>query len=64
MGNVTGEVISSDYRKVGEITLPFKLVNRVAGQSMTMAFSEVKVNQDIPRSTFEPPAEVKALINK
>jgi outer membrane lipoprotein-sorting protein len=64
MGEITGEVLPKDYRKVGDLMMPFQIVNRAMGQSMTMTFSEIKVNVDIPKSTCEPPAEVKALIKK
>ena len=65
MGEIEGQVVFKDYRKVGDLVLlPFQIVNSAAGMSMTMTFSEIKINVDLPKSTFEPPAEVKALISK
>lgn len=65
MGEIEGQVVSKDYRKVGGLILmPFQLVNSAAGQTMLMTFSEIKINADVPKSTFEPPAEVKALLGK
>jgi outer membrane lipoprotein-sorting protein len=67
MGEIDIQTTFKDYRKVGDLVLlPFQMVSGVEGMGMTMAikFSEIKINVDIPKSTFEPPAEVKALINK
>jgi outer membrane lipoprotein-sorting protein len=65
MGEIEGQVVFKDYKKVGDLVLmPFQIVNSAAGMSMTMTFSEIKINVDLPKSTFEPPAEVKALISK
>jgi len=63
MGEIESQVIFKDYRKVGDLVLmPFQIINSDAGMSMPITFSEIKVNVDLPKSTFEPPPEVKALI--
>jgi outer membrane lipoprotein-sorting protein len=64
MGDMPASSFLSDYRKIGEITIPFK--NRqVAGPTeFTITIEDVKQNVDIPDSVFEPPAEVKALSEK
>jgi outer membrane lipoprotein-sorting protein len=64
MGEIEGQITYKDYRKIGGLLMPYQVVNNALGQSMTMTFSEIKINADIPKSTFEPPAEVKALISK
>jgi len=60
------QFLSKDYRKVDGVMFPFQLVTAVAGQgvSLTTAFTEVKVNADVPADKFEPPAEIKALLEK
>lgn len=63
MGEISAQIHSTDYRDVGGVKMPFKLVNTFAGQAMTMTYTEIKVNVDIPRSTFEPPPEVLALLD-
>ncbi|MCL1908672.1 MAG: hypothetical protein FWG12_04810 [Holophagaceae bacterium] len=64
MGKITIEILFKDYRKVGEMLMPFKMDQKGAGQAMTIAITDIKTNADLPKSTFEPPAEVKALMNK
>jgi outer membrane lipoprotein-sorting protein len=62
MGEFQVEVIAKNYKKIGDIMMSHQAINRMAGQTMTMTFTDVKFNVDIPKSTFEPPAEVKALL--
>jgi outer membrane lipoprotein-sorting protein len=64
MGKVQIAVLVRDYRKVGGILMPFEMATTAAGQTMTMSFTEVEANADIPRSKFDPPREVRALIDK
>jgi len=63
MGEIEAQITYKDYKKVGDLLLmPFQVVTTAAGMSMPMTYSEIKINVDLPKSTFEPPAEVKALI--
>jgi hypothetical protein len=64
MGSVTVETVPSEYRKEGEILLPHKMVNKMAGQEFSMTIDKVDQNVEIPAEKLEPPAEVKALLNK
>jgi len=64
MGAMAVETNLSDYRKEGEITVPHKMLNKVASQEFSMTIEKVEQNVEIPKEKFEPPAEVKALINK
>jgi len=64
MGKVPATSMIKDYRKVGDVTLPFKTVANQMGQTVTIAFTEVKVNVDIPKSKFDPPKEVAELLKK
>jgi len=58
------QVGCKDYRRVGDMMLPFQAVIYQDGLNIVMTFSEIKVNADLPPTAFDPPAEVKALLNK
>jgi len=62
MGTVSAVSLNKDYRMVDGVLTPFQLIQKVAGQNMIITMTEIKNNVDIPASVFEPPAEVKALI--
>jgi len=64
MGEITAESLPSDYRRTSGLLLPFKVIQKVAGQVITMTFSTVESNVPIPKGTFELPAEIKALLGK
>jgi len=56
------ENIFKDYRKLDGVMTPFKMIQSGAGQTATITFTEIKNNVDIPKSTFEPPEDVRALL--
>ena len=62
MGEVQTTARPGDYRKEGDVLLPHKLVQSVAGQTIEMNITSVEFNPDFPKDRFEPPADVKALI--
>jgi outer membrane lipoprotein-sorting protein len=64
MGEITVDSFPSDYRKEGELLVPHKILTKLAGQEMGMTIDKVEHNPTIPPDKFEPPAEVKALMNK
>jgi len=64
MGEITVDSFPSDYRKEGELLVPHKVLTKLAGQEMGMTIDKVEHNATIPAEKFEPPAEVKALLNK
>jgi hypothetical protein len=64
MGEIPVESTVGDYRKEGDILQPHKLVSKVAGQELTITIDKVEYNAAIPKDKFDPPAEVKALMNK
>jgi outer membrane lipoprotein-sorting protein len=64
MGVLTVQTVLKDYKEVDGVKFPFKTTQSAMGQVMTMIYTEIKNNVDIPSSTFEPPAEVKALMDK
>jgi hypothetical protein len=64
MGEIPVEVTMSDYKDFGGILIPAKVIQKAAGQEYTITVQTVKVNEEIPASRFEPPAEVKAKLDK
>jgi hypothetical protein len=64
MGEVPVEVISTDYKAFGGVTVPTKMTQKAAQQEFTITIQDVKTNQSMPADRFDPPAEVKALLNK
>lgn len=62
MGEIQTTARPSDYRKEGDVLLPHKLTQTVAGQTVEMTIDSVQFNPDFPKDRFEPPADVKALI--
>jgi len=61
MGKIPVAADYSDYRKQGDLLLPFKLTQTVAGQQYEIALDKVELNADVPDSRFDLPAEIKAL---
>jgi hypothetical protein len=64
MGEVSAEILYSDYQKDGGVLTPHRMVNRAAQQEFVIEIQSVEVNADLPRDRFDPPAEVKALVDK
>jgi zinc protease len=64
MGEITAESLPSDYRKAGGVSIPFKVIQKVAGQVITMTFTSLESNVPIPQGTFDLPAEIKAHLGK
>jgi outer membrane lipoprotein-sorting protein len=40
------------------------MTEKLAGQEIPITLQDVKTNQTIPADRFEPPVEIKALLNK
>jgi outer membrane lipoprotein-sorting protein len=64
MGDVPVEILASDYKNIAGVTIPTKITQKFAGQEFSITIQDVKANQQIPEDRFEPPAEIKALLNK
>ena len=64
MGKAPVEVTFSDYKKEGDITMPTKMVQSVAGQQFEINFDKVDFNAPVPASRFDLPADIKALQKK
>ncbi len=61
MGPVPSETSLSDYRKQGNLLLPFHIQQKMAGQQFDIKLEKIDLNVDIPDSRFDPPSEIKAL---
>lgn len=64
MGKAPVEVTFSDYKKEGDITMPTKMVQSVAGQQFEINLDKVDFNASVPASRFDLPADIKALQKK
>jgi glyoxylase-like metal-dependent hydrolase (beta-lactamase superfamily II) len=62
LGDARTEVVFLDYRPVGGVKLPFKVVNRTAGEvTQEILYSDVRVNTQPAAALFDTPADsVKA----
>lgn len=50
-----------DYREVGEMRMPMRIVTEVMGAQQIITFSEVEFD-GIDPSIFEPPAQIRSLV--
>jgi hypothetical protein len=64
MGEIPVEIAVSDYKTFDGISIPTKVVQKAAGQEFSITLDSVKANIDIPPGRFEPPDEIKVLLNK
>jgi hypothetical protein len=64
MGEFPVESVVSDYRKEGEILMPHRLNQKMAGNEILITIEGVKYNAEIPKGTFDLPEDVKPLVNK
>jgi hypothetical protein len=64
MGEVAMESRLSDYRKDGDILTPHRLEQSAMGQQFVITIDTVKWNEEIPKSRFDVPADVLALLPK
>lgn len=61
MGKAPVEIAFSDYKKEGDLTMPTKMVQSVAGQQFEIHLDKVDFNASVPPNRFDIPAEIKAL---
>jgi outer membrane lipoprotein-sorting protein len=64
MGEQAMDMFASDYRKEGDILMPHKMKQSVAGQEIVFTIDSVTFNADIAKDRFDLPDEIKALVNK
>jgi hypothetical protein len=61
-GAVLVQNLSGDYRKVAGVLLAHRSEITAAGQKRVLTLDSVAVNVDLPAGSFDPPAEVKKLL--
>jgi hypothetical protein len=64
MGEISVEVTVSEYKNFGGVLMPTRSKQRAGGQELEVSVSNVGVNEAVPPDIFNPPADVKALIDK
>jgi hypothetical protein len=64
LGTITATSINEEHKKFGDLLLPSRVTQKMAGAglSQTMVVESVEFD-NVPDSMFEPPAEIKALLN-
>lgn len=64
LGTITATSVNEEHKKFGALTLPSRVTQKMAGAglSQTMVVQSVEFDS-VPDSMFEPPAEIKALLN-
>jgi hypothetical protein len=62
MGDIPAETTILEYKDFGGILSPNKLIQKAAGQDITITVDSVEVNVDIPDERFDLPEAVQALV--
>jgi hypothetical protein len=63
-GDYPLEISYEDYRKVDGIWFPYRQRQKFAATELAISFDRVEHNALIPSAQFEPPADVKKLLEK
>lgn len=63
-GTATAEMLMSDYRDEDGILIPHSVDQKLPGVELAIKIQSVKHNPEIPAGRFDPPAEIKALMDK
>jgi hypothetical protein len=63
-GDIPVDVSVSGYHADCGVRLPHAVTQSVAGQKIDLQIDTIECNAEIPADAFQPPAEVKALLNK
>jgi len=64
MGEQTVDSFVTDYRKEGDVLMPHKIKQSMAGQEILITIDSVTFDADIPADKFAVPDEIKALVTK
>jgi len=64
MGEISVEVTVSDYKNFGGVLMPTRSKQKAGGQELEVSVTSVGVNEAIPPDIFNPPADIKTLIDK
>jgi outer membrane lipoprotein-sorting protein len=54
----------SDYKKVGDLTVPHKMVQSVGGQELPIVIESVEINPELDKKHFELPEDIKKLVKE
>ena len=63
-GNVTIDLIPSDYKKVDGVLIAHTVTQKVMGMEQILTLKSLEQNVDIPADRFALPAPIKALVEK
>ncbi len=64
MGEMPVSAFVSDYKDFDGVKLPLKIKQKVLSQEVLITLDKIEQNVDLPASTFDLPAEIKALTEK
>jgi hypothetical protein len=64
MGEISAEILYSDYQNDGGVLSPHHMVNRAVQQEFVIQIQSVEANADLPKDRFDLPPEVQALLKK
>ena len=64
LGEISAEILYSDYQNDGGILSPHHMVNRAVQQEFVIQIQSVETNADLPKDRFDLPPEIQALVNK
>jgi hypothetical protein len=64
MGDVPIELVVAEYKNLGGILTPSKVIQKAGGQEFSITINSVEENPTIPPERFDLPAEVQALAAK
>lgn len=64
MGAMSLESFISDYKTVDGVMFPHKTLVKVMGMEQVLTIEKLEHNTDIPAEKFNPPADVKKLLEK
>lgn len=62
MGNIPVEVTMLEYKELGGVLSPTKIIQKAAGQDIAITIDSVEANADIPDERFDLPEAVQALV--
>src|SRR5260370_7677038 len=63
-GEISAEAFADDYRKEGDMIVPHKLTNKVAGNELQIVVSSLEFNAHPPKNRFDLPHDIQALLKK
>jgi hypothetical protein len=64
MGEIPVEFVTVDYREFNGLLMPTKVVQKAGGVEFSITLESVRVNEKFGPERFDPPADIKALLDK